>query len=432
MKAVLKEIEQSGDKIILFLDEIHVMVGAGGSDGAIDASNILKPSLARGTLRCIGATTTMEYMKSVEKDVALARRFQSVYVTEPTPSETIQIVKALKNKYEMHHKIFISDAAINAAISLSERYYPSKKFPDKAIDLIDEAASRLRSKLETKPSALLVAENELLKLVRFSKSGDSAHAFEEEDSYVSNGYSDGNHSGSSGTLRSQYPSQEQTPLMGDAGRGARLQATVAKYTYEWRRSIELTRSIFETLSDMRTVRKEYAAALHSSSDDDKTDHSSNGNCNGGTATAVSDSAGSNTANERRIEMQERLVQMKLINDQRCKELLSLGVEDGASSNNDSSSGISSSPYDNTLTARDIAVVVSESTGISISEMVGNSEKQKVLRLETELRARLVGQDEAIATIARCVQVSSAGLRHHDRPLGVFLMLGSTVSSNSAV
>jgi ATP-dependent Clp protease ATP-binding subunit ClpA len=151
----MKEVEMANDKIILFIDELHVMVGAGGSDGAIDASNILKPSLARGKLRCLGATTSDEYAKHVEKDPALARRFQSVYVSEPTAEHTVQILKGLRDKYETHHQVLISDQAIKAAVHLSGRYLPAKRYPDKAIDLIDEAASRIRNRRERRPPLLL-------------------------------------------------------------------------------------------------------------------------------------------------------------------------------------------------------------------------------------------------------------------------------------
>jgi len=157
----MKEVEQANDKIILFIDELHVMVGAGGSEGAIDASNILKPSLARGKLRCLGATTTDEYAKYIEKDPALARRFQSVYIPEPSAEHTIQILQGLRDKYEVHHRVLVPDEAIKTAVHLTGRYLTDKKFPDKAIDLIDESMSKIRNKRERKPTALLEVEKEL-------------------------------------------------------------------------------------------------------------------------------------------------------------------------------------------------------------------------------------------------------------------------------
>lgn len=153
--------EQANDKIILFIDELHVMVGAGGSDGAIDASNILKPSLARGKLRCLGATTTDEYAKHIEKDPALARRFQSVYIPEPSAEHTVQILQGLREKYETHHRVLLPDEAIQVAVHLTGRYLTSKKFPDKAIDLIDESMSRIRNRRERKPAELVNIEKQL-------------------------------------------------------------------------------------------------------------------------------------------------------------------------------------------------------------------------------------------------------------------------------
>ena len=157
----MKEVEQAGDKMILFIDEMHVMVGAGGSDGAIDASNILKPSLARGKLRCLGATTTDEYAKHIEKDPALARRFQSVYVPEPSAQHTVEILQGLRDKYEIHHRVLIPDEAVDVAVQLTGRYLTAKKFPDKAIDLLDECMSRIRNRRERKPVALVDIDKQL-------------------------------------------------------------------------------------------------------------------------------------------------------------------------------------------------------------------------------------------------------------------------------
>lgn len=151
LKSVIKEIEACDDRIILFIDELHILVGAGGSEGSIDAANILKPSLARGTLRCLGTTTFSEYHENIAQDPALARRFQSITVAEPTEAETVQILRGLRGKYESHHRIRWPDEAVSAAVSLSARYLPSKRFPDKAIDLLDEAAARLRLQLESWP-----------------------------------------------------------------------------------------------------------------------------------------------------------------------------------------------------------------------------------------------------------------------------------------
>ncbi|RMF99864.1 MAG: AAA family ATPase, partial [Acidobacteria bacterium] len=164
LKAVLKEIERAEGQIILFIDEIHTLVGAGASEGAIDASNMLKPALARGILRCIGATTLNEYQKYIEKDKALERRFQKVYVSEPSVEDTIAILRGLKERYEVHHGVRITDSAIVAAATLSNRYITDRFLPDKAIDLIDEAASRLRIEIDSLPQEIDELEREILQL----------------------------------------------------------------------------------------------------------------------------------------------------------------------------------------------------------------------------------------------------------------------------
>ena len=149
--------------MILFIDELHTLVGAGGADGAIDASNMLKPALARGDLRCMGATTLDEYRKYIEKDAALARRFQPVYIAEPTVEDTITILRGIKEKYEVHHGVRITDAAVIAAATLSNRYVADRKLPDKAIDLVDEAASRLRMQQESKPDAIEELDRQIIR-----------------------------------------------------------------------------------------------------------------------------------------------------------------------------------------------------------------------------------------------------------------------------
>ena len=164
LKAVLKEIEKSDGQIILFIDELHTLIGAGASEGAIDASNMLKPALARGMLRCVGATTLNEYQKYIEKDKALERRFQQVYVGEPNVEDTIAILRGLKERYEVHHGVRITDSAIVAAATLSNRYITNRFLPDKAIDLIDEAASKLRIEIDSLPVEIDVLEREILQL----------------------------------------------------------------------------------------------------------------------------------------------------------------------------------------------------------------------------------------------------------------------------
>ena len=169
LKAIMKEIEQADGKVILFIDEIHTIVGAGASEGAMDASNMLKPALSRGELRAIGATTIKEYQKHIEKDPALARRFQPVYIEEPSPEDTISILRGLKEKYELFHGVRITDDAIIAAVNLSTRYITNRFLPDKAVDLIDEAAYSLRIALENKPEILDEAHRKIMRLQMITK-----------------------------------------------------------------------------------------------------------------------------------------------------------------------------------------------------------------------------------------------------------------------
>ena len=164
LKAVLKEVTDSDGKIILFLDELHTIVGAGAAEGAMDASNMLKPMLARGELRAVGATTLDEYRKYIEKDAALERRFQPVFVDEPSVEDTISILRGLKERYEVHHGVRIQDSAVIAAATLSDRYLPDRQLPDKAIDLIDEAAARLKMEIDSKPTALDRVERQIMQL----------------------------------------------------------------------------------------------------------------------------------------------------------------------------------------------------------------------------------------------------------------------------
>ena len=161
---MLNEVTAAAGQIILFIDEMHTLVGAGAAEGAMDASNLLKPALARGELHCIGATTLDEYRKHVEKDAALARRFQPLFVTEPTVEDTISILRGIKEKYEMHHGVRISDSALVAATSLSNRYITDRFLPDKAIDLMDESASRLRMEVDSKPEELDELDRKIIQL----------------------------------------------------------------------------------------------------------------------------------------------------------------------------------------------------------------------------------------------------------------------------
>ena len=164
LKAVLKEVQDAGGNVVLFIDELHTIVGAGASEGAVDAANLLKPMLARGELRAVGATTLDEYRKHIEKDPALERRFQPVFVEEPTVEDTIAILRGLKGRYEVHHKVRITDSALVAAATLSDRYIADRFLPDKAIDLVDEAASQIRMEIDSKPTEIDEVDRHILQL----------------------------------------------------------------------------------------------------------------------------------------------------------------------------------------------------------------------------------------------------------------------------
>merc|ERR1712070_727477 len=178
MKSLLNEVEKEKDKIILFIDELHTLVGAGGADGSLDASNIFKPALARGELHCVGATTINEYRQYIEKDKALERRFQQVLIDEPSPEDTVSILRGLKPRYELHHGVRIRDEALLAASKLSHRYIPDRFLPDKAIDLVDEACAKLKNELTSKPTILDEVDRRIIQLEmdRLSLSSDSSNA----------------------------------------------------------------------------------------------------------------------------------------------------------------------------------------------------------------------------------------------------------------
>ena len=390
LKGVLKEIEQANDRIILFIDEMHTIVGAGGSEGAIDASNILKPSLARGNLRCLGTTTNDEYSKYIEKDPALARRFQSVYVPEPTERDTIEILKGLRPKYEAHHRIRIPDDSIEAAVKLSGRYLTSKKFPDKAIDLVDEAASRLRNRIESTPHRLLEVEKDLE--VLHQRIEDSLLSSNEKEISVKD------------TLTLYKLNEEKSRLY-----------------QRWRQQNELLSNIFEINREILRLRDEVKSIRKSSSSV------------GGSST--NSSSGGNSGTTLDLEkLHQTLLDIKK-NEHRVallySELDRIEHTNGEGHQNEtvssSSTSLSSKKFRNSLDPKDLAEIISQSTGIPISSMLEDDDAKSLLHMEDDLRMQIIGQDEAISAIAKCIRLSRAGLRFHDRPMGVFLMLGPTVS-----
>jgi ATP-dependent Clp protease ATP-binding subunit ClpB len=347
LKSVLNEITAAQGKIILFIDEMHTLVGAGAAEGAMDASNLLKPSLARGELHCIGATTLDEYRKHIEKDAALARRFQPVFVNEPTVEDTISILRGLKEKYEVHHGVRITDSSIVAAATMSRRYIADRFLPDKAIDLMDEAASRLRMQIDSKPEALdeldrrviqLKIEREALKKETDKASKDRLAALERE--------------------------------LGDLEEKA--DALTAKWLEE-KKSVQSAQSLKEKLD---AARMELDAAQR----------------RGDLGRAGEIAYGQIP----QLEKQLREVEAKQAGDL-VKEA---------------------------VTPEHIAQIVSRWTGIPVDKML-EGERDKLLKMESALEKRVVGQDEAVRAISNAVRRSRAGLQDPNRPIGSFLFLGPT-------
>ncbi len=349
LKAVLKEIESAQGEIVLFIDEMHTLVGAGKADGAMDASNLLKPELARGALHCVGATTLDEYRKYIEKDAALARRFQSVFVGEPSVEDTISILRGIKDKYELHHGVRITDSALVAAATLSNRYISDRFLPDKAIDLVDEAGSRLRMAVDSKPEALDELDRRLMQL-----------RIERE------------------ALRKETDANSQERLerleKEIADLGEKSDAMTAEWASEKSRVAD-TQKLKEQLDH---ARGEIEAARR----------------RGDLARASELIYGTVPDLERRIA----------------------GVHDSASP--------AGSLVNEAVTAEQIAAVVSRWTGVPVDRML-EGERAKLLRMEDELRRRVVGQEDALQHVANAVRRARAGLQDPNRPIGSFLFLGPT-------
>ncbi len=351
LKAVLKEVTDSED-VVMFIDELHTMVGAGAAEGSMDASNMLKPMLARGELHTIGATTLDEYRKYIEKDAALERRFQPVYVDEPSVEDTISILRGLKERYEVHHGVRIQDGAVIAAATLSHRYITDRQLPDKAIDLIDEAASRLRMEIDSKPAALdevdrkimqLEIEREALKKEKDKASKERLDKLEKELADLKE---------QSNALRAHWE-LEKNAITALQSIKEKIEATKIEIEQAERRSDlgEAARLRYGILRDLERQLSEGEARLK--------------------------------------ELQK---------DQR---MLKEEVE-----------------------AEDVAEIVGKWTGIPVSRLL-EGEVQKLLHMEERLRARVVGQDEAIRVVSNAVRRARAGLQDASRPIGSFMFLGPT-------
>jgi ATP-dependent Clp protease ATP-binding subunit ClpB len=353
LKAVLKEIQNAEGRIILFIDELHTLVGAGKAEGSMDAANMLKPALARGELRCIGATTLDEYRKHVEKDKALERRFQPVMVSQPSVEDTIAILRGLKERYEVHHGIRIQDAALVAAATLSHRYITERFLPDKAIDLVDEAASKLRMEIDSLPLPIDEVERKLVKL------GMEEQALKRERDAASK-------------ARLEEVRREMAELSSERDR---LRA-------QWLREKELLTEIRGLKEQVEQLRHEEERAQR------KGDLGAAAEIHYGRIPE---------ADKKLAQLQQKLTEISAHGESFLKE---------------------------EVTDEDVAMVVSKWTGIPVAKML-EGEMQKLLRLEEELKKRVVGQDEALYAVANAVRRSRSGIGEENRPIGSFLFLGPT-------
>ncbi|MBQ8278202.1 MAG: ATP-dependent chaperone ClpB [Bacteroidaceae bacterium] len=349
LKSVINEVTRAEGGIILFIDEIHTLVGAGKSEGAMDAANILKPALARGELRSIGATTLEEYRKYFEKDKALERRFQTVTVSEPTPEDAISILRGLKERYENHHKVRIQDDALIAAVSLSHRYISDRFLPDKAIDLMDEAAAKLRMERDSQPEEL----DEIMRKVRQLEIEREAIKREGDDE----------------------------KLNAIAAQLTDLQEREKSYRAKWEGERELLNRIQQDKQQMEQLKFEAERAEREG------DYGRVAEIRYGKLRSLQEDIASVQAELKTRQGAEAMVKEE-------------------------------------VTADDIADVVSRWTGIPVSRMM-QSERDKLVNLETELHRRVVGQDEAIAAVSDAVRRSRAGLQDPKRPIGSFIFLGTT-------
>jgi ATP-dependent Clp protease ATP-binding subunit ClpB len=345
LKAVLKEVEGAEGEIVLFIDELHNLVGAGRAEGAMDASNLIKPELARGALHCIGATTLDEYRKHIEKDAALARRFQAVFVGEPSVQDTISILRGIKDKYELHHGVRITDGAIVAAATLSNRYITDRFLPDKAIDLIDEAASRLRMVVDSKPEELDELDRRILQL-----------KIERE------------------ALRRETDPASRERLDKLETEIAELEEKSNAMTAAWKAEKDRVNETQKLKEQLDQARSEVEIATR----------------NGNYARAGELTYGIIPQLERKIA--ESGEGAKLVNE--------------------------------AVTEDQVAAVVSRWTGIPMERML-EGERAKLIRMEDELRRRVVGQEDALRHVANAVRRARAGLQDPNRPIGSFLFLGPT-------
>lgn len=369
LKSVVNEVTAANGDIILFIDEIHTLVGAGKGEGAMDAANILKPALARGELRSIGATTLEEYQKYFEKDKALERRFQTVLVDEPTPEDAISILRGLKERYENHHHVRIQDDALIAAVTLSHRYISDRFLPDKAIDLMDEAAAKLRMERDSQPEQL----DEISRRLRQLEIEREAIRREAEVAAQNTPTPNGNIASTDPTHNAKLTALNQEIQS--------LEEEEHELKGKWEGERELLAKIQDHKQQIESLKYE-AERAEREGDYGK------------------------VAEIRYGKLQQLETEIAEIHQQ-------LQQRQGAEA-----------MVKEEVTADDIADVVSRWTGIPVTRML-QSEREKLLHLEDELHARVIGQDEAITAVADAVRRSRAGLQDPKRPIGSFIFLGAT-------
>jgi ATP-dependent Clp protease ATP-binding subunit ClpB len=363
LKAVLKEIEESNGEVILFIDELHTLVGAGASEGSLDASNMLKPALARGALRAIGATTLVEYRKYIEKDAALERRFQIVFVGEPNVEDTVAILRGLKEKYEAHHKVRIKDSAIVAAATLSHRYISDRFLPDKAIDLVDEAAAALAIQIGSVPVEIDDLERRAMSLEI-----ERAALKREKD----------------------VASQERLEVV--ERELAEVKEAAAGLRARWQKERGAIGKIAELKEQLESLRFQMS------------EETRKGNL------------------QRAAELQYGEIPKR---EAELRELTAEQDAAVREDEAEAKAGVTKRPsrmLKEEVDEEDIAAVVSKWTGIPVAKML-EGEMQKLVQMEDRLRERVVGQDEALNAVANAIRRSRAGLSDPKRPIGSFIFLG---------
>ncbi|NEO37433.1 MAG: ATP-dependent chaperone ClpB [Moorea sp. SIOASIH] len=362
LRAVLREVTHSDGQIVLFIDELHTVVGAGASGGTMDAGNLLKPMLARGELRCIGATTLDEYRKHIEKDAALERRFQQVYVKQPTVEDTISILRGLKERYEVHHGVNITDSALVAAATLSQRYITDRFLPDKAIDLVDEAAAKIKMEITSKPVELEATDRRLMQLEMEKLS------LEGEDKRTS------------ATTATYSSAQERLERI--EKEIVVLRAKQEQLNQQWQSEKQLLQDISALKEEEEHLRVQVEQA------------------------------------ERNYDL-NKAAQLKygkleaLQRDREAKESMMLELQSRGTA-----------LLREQVSESDIAEIVAKWTGIPLKRLL-ESERQKLLQLEGHLHKRVIGQTEAVSAVAAAIRRARAGMKDPGRPIGSFLFMGPT-------